>query len=83
MILKKVIESKVIEALNNIGILVDIEDFNSINLKDYEMDSIMFVSFIVELEESFNIMIPDEYLSINQLTNLNFIVSIVEEQLSS
>ena len=64
MISKMDIKCKIIEALNNVGILVGVEDFDMIDLREYDMDSIMFVSFVVDLEEIFGISIPDEYLSL-------------------
>ena len=79
MISRPDVKLKIIEALNDVGILVDEEDFDVIDLREYEMDSIMFVSFVVNLEEEFGINVPDEYLSLNQLANLNSVQYIIEE----
>ena len=60
----------IIEELENIGILVDKTE-SDIDLVSINMDSIMFVSFIVSLEEKLNIRFPDECLTMETLSSLN------------
>lgn len=49
------------EAASNVGITINNDDYDEL-VSDYIADSLMFVGFIVELENNFSIRIPDEYL---------------------
>ena len=73
----KVIKEKVVECMNYLGI-VNFEDDINFNVGDYITDSIMFVSFIIELEQMFNIEIPDEYLVVDRLQTFDDICHMVE-----
>ena len=53
----------------------DIEE----SLKDKGLDSIKFVLFIVELENKFQIEIPDEYLLYSKLPTIAEVHKIVNE----
>lgn len=59
------IKNKLIIILNNIGVIVDEEEVD-INLIEYGIDSISFISFIIEVEKEFGISLPDEVLLMNQ-----------------
>lgn len=53
----------IINAMLNMGIFLDdSEKTDAMLLNDLLEDSLMFISFILELEEGLNIKIPDEYL---------------------
>lgn len=53
----------IINAMLNMGIFLDdSEKTDAMLLSDLLEDSLMFISFILELEEGLNIKIPDEYL---------------------
>lgn len=75
------IREKCIEILCCLGIIVDDTDVD-IDLSEYEIDSTLFVSFIVEVEREFNILIPDELLTIDSLSSLNGFCIYIEEQIS-
>ena len=53
------------------------EDFLVYNM----IDSISFIDLIMSLEEKFNILIPDEYLTYEYLNTVNKIASIIFEQI--
>ncbi len=44
-----------------------LSDYENVALKDLELDSLGFVSFIVDLENSLSINIPEEFLIIDEL----------------
>lgn len=66
---------KLIEILNNLGISDEICDLTL--LTECLSDSIMFISFIVELEEYFSIEIPDEYLLFSEMECFNDVNNVV------
>lgn len=47
-------------------------------LEDLGMDSMSFVSIIVELETTLGIIIPDEYMLIDNFRKLDSIVNVVQ-----
>ena len=47
-------------------------------LEDLGMDSMSFVSIIVELEATLGIIIPDEYMLIDNFRNLDSIVNVIQ-----
>lgn len=61
---------KICNILNEMGIYIDNNE-QDINLLDYILDSIQFMDFIIKLEESLNLEIPDEYLDMNLLRSLD------------
>lgn len=68
------------KCLDNIGIIVDEEIYMETELSKYIPDSISFITLIVELEQYFNIEIPDEFLLVdkwNTFGDANFIVKII------
>ncbi len=75
------IEHIILEVLNEIGIYIDvsspfllkddIESNTDMDLRNYIDDSLMFISFIVELEKKFGIEFPDELLMIDTLASLS------------
>ncbi len=69
---------KVIECLSNVGVLIN-SNTDDVNINDYDLDSITFISFIVEIEKEFEIEIPDGYLYVNILQSLNGFVNLVDE----
>ena len=57
------IKNDINTVLCDMGILVP-DDNNDIDLSEYIIDSLQFISFIVEIENKFGIEIPDELLNI-------------------
>ena len=52
-------------------------------LSQYGMNSIIFIHIVVDLEETFDIEIPDEYLLITEMNTLNKIINVVKNSLKS
>lgn len=62
------------------GFDVDIIEYTDL-IDDLDMDSITFISLIVEIESLFNIQIPDDFLLMDNFKNINDIIKVVAEQL--
>lgn len=72
-----IIKEAVIEAFEtNIGI--DISDYQKVALKNLQIDSFEFINFIVDIETKLSIEIPEEYLFINELPDLDTFAQIIE-----
>ncbi|MDR0299276.1 MAG: hypothetical protein LBI13_04250 [Streptococcaceae bacterium] len=68
---------KLMQCFENLGIFL--EDIQKFDIdKDIE-DSLEFISLIVEIEEVFEINIPDEYLDRKRLRNINSIKDMIVE----
>lgn len=73
----KAVKEKIVECMNNMGI-VNFEDDTNFRVDEYILDSVMFVSFIIELEQMFDIEIPDEYLIADRLQTFDDIYNMIE-----
>lgn len=73
------IKEEIVQALNNVGLFFTIEELEVENIGELIPDSLTYISFIVELEQAFDIDIPDEYLLPERLSSLNGIVEIINE----
>ncbi len=71
------IKNDINTVLCDMGILVP-DDNNDIDLSEYIIDSLQFISFIVEIENKFGIEIPDELLNIENLKSLNGFSQLIE-----
>lgn len=69
---------EVCTCLENIGIIISGINNSDIDLTEYQIDSIMFVSLIVEFESHFNIEIPDQYLNYQTITSLRGLSNLIE-----
>ena len=67
---------KLLQCFSNIGVFVDPKE-NSLP-PDVIKDSLLFVSMIVEMEQEFDIEIPDEYLSGERLLSFRDLEELVE-----
>lgn len=76
---KKIIRDEVVQALGNVGILVGEEELGSQSIGEIIPNSLMYISFIVELEQAFDIEIPDEYLDPSKLTSVESIVELIQK----
>ena len=78
-ITKKDVFETISECLSNMGVIVDIETIETedVNLLEYELDSLAFVSFVVDLEHKLNIVIPDEYLTYSVLESLHGFANLI------
>lgn len=72
------IREKVIACLENVGILIDLQA-NDVNINEYDIDSITFISFIVEIERELGVDIPDGYLYADILSSLNGFINLLDQ----
>lgn len=77
------IQKKILEVVN-----ANIEN-EKINLVQFEddlsqlgMESIMFITIVVEIEEMFKIEIPDEYLLISEMNTITKMAEVVKETIA-
>lgn len=63
------IKEKVIRTLEIVGVAID-ESEEDVCLLDYDISSLTFIAFVVELEKEFSIKIPDEYFNMDLLVSL-------------
>lgn len=70
-------KESVTQCLANVGVFVDASLKEDLFIVDYIEDSIVFISFIVELEEMFNFEMPDEYLVTGELETLDDFCNII------
>lgn len=79
------IKEKVIKLCNEVFEDSDI-DADMIEYVDFSddlgMDSIKFISLIVEIESRLNIIIPDDYLLIDYFNNIDNIMQIVMSEIN-
>lgn len=75
------IKEEVVKILENNGIIVDLEEDGNAFFDIAAIDSITFISFIVDVENKFGITIPDELLSIMIIQSLNGFVGMLYELL--
>ena len=75
------VKSAIIEELENLGIIIDASE-EDIDLLSMEIDSITFITFIVALEERFEIQFPDEYLTMEVMNSLNGFSNLIYTLLS-
>ena len=77
MLNRKEIENELNRIMDELGFIVETEEGKRINFEG--LDSIQIISSIVEIEECFNIEIPDEYLVAEFFEDVNHIVDIILE----
>lgn len=68
---------RILKCIEKIGLQVEI-DIQDFDVNDYIKDSITFITFVIELENEFDIEIPDEYLLPERLNMLSNISSLLE-----
>lgn len=74
---KQTVIEQIHQALENIGVIcIDPLDKNT-NLNELIVDSFMFISFIVELENIFEIQIPDYLLTHETISSLQGLADII------
>ena len=78
------IKEKIIDIIDRLfsdaGVDRDILEYVDL-IDDLGMDSINFISLIIELESTFDIQIPDDWLLMEKFQNYTLIYSTVEELL--
>lgn len=68
----------ILEVLENMGIYID-QDEELIDLQAYIVDSIQFITFIVNLEEKLEFTFPDEYLLYESIASIDLLCEIIEQ----
>ena len=72
--------------LNNLfpdsGVDTDILEFVDL-IDDLGMDSMIFISIVIEVESTFDITVPDEMLLMENFRNVDEIIKIVENEINS
>lgn len=74
---KSEIRINVLKCMENIGIFVDVNDYDIV-LDNYIEDSIQFITLVIEMENIFNIEIPDDLLTISNFESINKICELLE-----
>ena len=77
MFSKNEIESKLFQIFDTINLIENKDGVFVTSSED--IDSIQLISIIVEIEEEFEIEIPDEYLVVDFIENFDHIVDTIEE----
>lgn len=79
------IKQEVIELISELfkdkGFDIDIIEFVDL-IDDLGMDSITFISIVVEIEAHFGIEVPDDMLLLENFKCVDSIVSVIENELS-
>lgn len=79
---KNEIKAKLIDILAVLfpdsGVDKDVLEYTDL-LDDLGMDSITFISIIVEIEDVFEITVPDDLLLMESFRNVNSIIQIVQD----
>ena len=71
---------RIVSVLENLGISVDRTD-EDIDLTQYTLNSLIFVSFVVEVERIFDITLPDYCLIFDNYRSLRGFAATVDELL--
>lgn len=69
------------EIFQNSGIDADMLEYVDFS-DDLGMDSIVFITLIVEIEMMFDITVPDEWLLMDNFKNVDSVFKVVAEQLA-
>lgn len=79
------IKAKVIEMINglfpNSGLDIDVLGYVDL-IDDLGMDSIAFISIVVEIESIFEIIVPDDMLMMDSFRNVDGILAVVESAMN-
>lgn len=74
------IDTIIVNILGENGIYLS--SISDISLLELGIDSILFITLVIEIEEEFGINIPDEYMNLEDLSSLDKICKIVIEQMN-
>ena len=69
------------EIFQNSGVDSDLLEYVDF-ADDLGMDSIMFITLIIEIEAAFDITVPDDLLMIDNFKNMDDVIKVVDEQLT-
>ncbi|MCI9096914.1 MAG: acyl carrier protein [Lachnospiraceae bacterium] len=80
MFSKTMIFNKIIKCMVEIGIIIEASLEGRFIDEDID-DSLTYISFIVEIEEEFNISIPDEYLQADIIETYDDVAEMIQQLL--
>jgi len=73
-------DSTVEKIVNNLKTLdINIDDITKDFITENNIDSITFIEIIINIEEEFSILIPEEYLLMEEMNTVSKIANIVNE----
>lgn len=61
------------------GMNINVEDNNADFITENNIDSITFIEIILSIEEEFSILVPDEYLIMEEANTVSKIADFVEK----
>lgn len=70
------IKKELINLLENVGLFIEYNN-EEIDIREYGMDSLSYITFICDVEEYFGIEFPLEYLGLTETVSLDKIVDLV------
>ncbi len=63
-------KTQILSCFRNVGIdLPDIQEGGDLDLRDYFIDSLAFISAVVEIENTLGIEIPDDFLDYDKFAS--------------
>jgi len=68
----------ILKVLTDIGIYIEYEDIDNVDIRNYITDSIEFVSFIIAIETELGIELPDQVLLYENISSLTGFISLLE-----
>lgn len=71
-------EKILIECLENVGVFVDV-NCEDIDLYAYDIDSLSFMSFIINIESRFSITVPDYMISYEAFRSLKNVANRIDD----
>lgn len=78
MLTRSDIKKELIKCFEEVGIVIN-EEEEDVDINSYGVDSIMYISIIIELENKIGITIPDRYLGFDNFSSLNALSNIIYE----
>lgn len=79
------IKTEVIQLISELfedkGFDINIIEYTNL-IDDMGMDSITFISIVIEIEAKFNITVPDDMLLMDNFKKIDDIVTVVEQKLA-
>lgn len=71
-------KERLVQCLEETGIFIDLQE-SDIDLRDYIIDSMQFITSIIAIESEFQIEIPSELLLYDNLISMNSFCEIIDE----
>ncbi len=65
------IRNLILKSLEDLGIFVDVNDQDDVNINEYGIDSFTYIAFIVSLEEKLGIAFPDNLMLLDNFSSIN------------